>query len=64
MEQPEVKMIGGREYAATGAKFGPSYLPADTMARLNNPAHHGLAMSAGVKVPQPLPAPLWKHKDN
>ncbi|EAA30172.1 hypothetical protein GE21DRAFT_5417 [Neurospora crassa] len=48
MEQPQVKIIGGREYAATGSKFGPSYLPVDVMARMNNSAHQGLAMSAVV----------------
>lgn len=50
MEQPQVKIIGGREYAATGSKFGPSYLPVDVMARMNNSAHQGLAMSAIVHV--------------
>ncbi|KAK1774181.1 hypothetical protein QBC45DRAFT_51885 [Copromyces sp. CBS 386.78] len=54
MEQPQVKMVGGREYAATGAKFGPSYLPVDVMAHMNNPAHQGLAMSAVVHDNQTL----------
>ncbi|KAJ4416274.1 hypothetical protein N0V85_002343 [Neurospora sp. IMI 360204] len=54
MEQPQVKIIGGREYAATGSKFGPSYLPVDVMARMNNSAHQGLAMSAAVHDKQSL----------
>ncbi|CCC12683.1 unnamed protein product [Sordaria macrospora k-hell] len=53
MEQPLVKVVGGREYAATGAKFGPSHLPVNAMAHVNKSAQQDLAMSAVVYVLNP-----------
>ncbi|KAA8623955.1 hypothetical protein SMACR_05644 [Sordaria macrospora] len=61
MEQPLVKVVGGREYAATGAKFGPSHLPVNAMAHVNKSAQQDLAMSAVVYDKQSPDVDTGKH---